>query len=1159
MSLRAQWRSIGEFTDRCPDAAPEALVTSWAVDGTSDVETLTGLEEHKECRELSSCSPGPPLSPVPVLVSECQRGQLLVNYRPTVSGRYAFILDLGGSIGRSAPWSVSVAAMSPDVRMSTATIRDLMVQTPGGGQSAVAGEVGSLQVQARDRFGNANYAECLSEVGGELIYERDLTSQHLKHGGSSIAALEDSSPEGWPYSPNTASEHLDPVIMEAGKCVRGCTILTFMAPISGIYRIHIQAAIRSVASSDQDDEDYYEDGANDQDEAQIQMETGTREQVLGSGGLVEVFPSFQNLSVGAHEPLLQRVAHGRWRYYWLHLPPGAVGFQLSTSRASSADGQPWIFIQQGMIPTQPRGPFLGVPDAGASAQGCYQCRAHVLLARETFEHSSAGDGRQTSALGNSFGNWYAGVYGGLASTAFRLASHLYRESPLLPDTPVSGSLEAAGHWHFFELDLLSAGPTRKGRGGAQMGAKERQGEVVGFTLVIRVTSSGSQADGNAATLLAAVQRRDEGYPLNSANAGGNPLWEAGGGGGTGGGVHGGVGNVMAREREWQDHRVLSRRQCRECVLSHNTGEELHGRDLRWRLGVMSEGAQVRFEVTLSVHRRRHIRWGMQGLELSHVGPFGSQEFVTYFDETIYDAFRVQLIPETALSATTVVIGKGSAPVGRNDEFFPGLACAGCRAVVQSSANLTGAWTIVVRGGSRGGAFSLSTQLVRTCANRCSGNGRCVRRNTYSCLCFPGYEGPDCSLAVPAKIAAWYPFFSDLTDRSQNHLKLVLRAQPAINNLPPSQSVRLMADDIGGHLSMSGGYFETDRRPTSRIHCTAGDKKEALEYLAEESEARVRAPASEETRCVTYDVAHQFAVMAWFYASEKPSNNSGITMGARLWQASISPSNDQFAWSFMLSLIGHPREDETGFFVNFAVNQEDSGLETRIASARDLDSFPQRGWAEPRWDPILPTHRWIHLAGVYAKDRIQLFIDGRLQAEVRAPMRKMRSVSNAVIHIGHDSRYPSTSRVHYGKIKDVRLLRYAPVASEVQMMAKGLYTLPLLPHAETTPQTAASGQHHDNLGSEASPVLASQDADLSQPSQVFSHENFCSEHARVPNEQWDEAQANDSSEGRYYACRFQGQTSWIPKRGVSSPYRRAQIAKSTYGIGSIFTVFADREQ
>jgi len=157
------------------------------------------------------------------------------------------------------------------------------------------------------------------------------------------------------------------------------------------------------------------------------------------------------------------------------------------------------------------------------------------------------------------------------------------------------------------------------------------------------------------------------------------------------------------------------------------------------------------------------------------------------------------------------------------------------------------------------------------------------------------------------------------------------------------------------------------------------------------------------------------------------------------------------------------------------------------------------------------------------------------------------------------RYPSTSRVHFGKIKDVRLLRYPPTAAEIEMVALGLYSLPLQPRVHTTPSTAASGEHEDNQGSRIKPVLATQDSDLSMPSQVFTHADFCSQHARVPNEQWDETGSSDSADGRYHACRFEGQTSWAPKRGVSSPYRHAQIAKSRFGIGSIVTVFADMEK
>ena len=99
---------------------------------------------------------------------------------------------------------------------------------------------------------------------------------------------------------------------------------------------------------------------------------------------------------------------------------------------------------------------------------------------------------------------------------------------------------------------------------------------------------------------------------------------------------------------------------------------------------------------------------------------------------------------------------------------------------------------MVRGGSGGGAFSLVLQLLRTCPNRCSGNGRCVRRNTYACVCNPGYSGLDCAKAVPAKLAAWFPFYDDILDRSGNALQLVMRTQPLIDS------------PVGGVQPLQGG-------------------------------------------------------------------------------------------------------------------------------------------------------------------------------------------------------------------------------------------------------------------------------------------------------------------------------------------------------------------
>jgi len=481
VSLRAQWQSIGQFTERCPQNAPQALVVSWATDGTVDAESLTGLQEHDECSSLSACLLGPPLIGVPVEVSACQRGQLLINYRPTISGRYAFILDVGGSIGRSAPWSISVAADAPHVRMSTATIKDLTLATPGGGQSAVVGSQGSLYVQARDLYGNANKAVCLYQVGGTLTFERLLTSEHLKHGGYSIANLQDSSPQAWPYTQDIILEQLAPINMTSSECLSGRTRLTFTAAVSGIYRIHIYAAIQDAAGGEVSGK---VDGKGDeQDGAELQ-------EVRGSGELVEVFPLFQNLSVGSHEPLQMFVAHGRWNYYWLKIPQNAAGFQIRTDRYTQSDGQPWIFIQQGIIPTQARGPFIGVPDAGASAQGCYHCRAHVLLAREVFEQSSSGDGRQTTALGVLNTDWYVGVYGALSSAAFKLSSAVYKETKLLPDKRYTGHFNSAGLWEFFDIDLSSAVSiqTQKKQKGYRAGGSLDDFQIVGFTVVIRITS-----------------------------------------------------------------------------------------------------------------------------------------------------------------------------------------------------------------------------------------------------------------------------------------------------------------------------------------------------------------------------------------------------------------------------------------------------------------------------------------------------------------------------------------------------------------------------------------------------------------------------------------------------------------------------------------------
>jgi len=123
------------------------------------------------------------------------------------------------------------------------------------------------------------------------------------------------------------------------------------------------------------------------------------------------------------------------------------------------------------------------------------------------------------------------------------------------------------------------------------------------------------------------------------------------------------------------------------------------------------------------------------------------------------------------------------------------------------------------------------------------------------------------------------------------------------------------------------------------------------------------------------------------------------------------------------------------------------------------------------------------------------------------------------------------------------------------VAQGLYTLRLRSHTQPRPEMAASDEDQDRDGSEAKPLLASQDSDLTLPPQTFVHGDFCSMHARIPNEEWD---AGEAAAGLYQSCEFEGQTSWVRKRGVSDAYRHGQIAKSHYGLGTIVTIFADMD-
>jgi hypothetical protein len=124
-------------------------------------------------------------------------------------------------------------------------------------------------------------------------------------------------------------------------------------------------------------------------------------------------------------------------------------------------------------------------------------------------------------------------------------------------------------------------------------------------------------------------------------------------------------------------------------------------------------------------------------------------------------------------------------------------------------------------------------------------------------------------------------------------------------------------------------------------------------------------------------------------------------------------------------------------------------------ARANQAFPDE------WTPILRFGNWYHLAGVYGPNRTQLFVNGKLASEYRSPTSYLRDVPNAELHIGHDvrfvpvisatlncfeckdapyatescCRYQSFSRLFFGGVRDIRLLRYAASPFEISNAAQ----------------------------------------------------------------------------------------------------------------------------
>ncbi len=82
--------------------------------------------------------------------------------------------------------------------------------------------------------------------------------------------------------------------------------------------------------------------------------------------------------------------------------------------------------------------------------------------------------------------------------------------------------------------------------------------------------------------------------------------------------------------------------------------------------------------------------------------------------------------------------------------------------------------------------------------------------------------------------------------------------------------------------------------------------------------------------------------------------------------------------------------------------------------------------------------WHHVAGVYDKEKIYLYIDGSLDASAAAP--GTIRVNEAPVYIGENSQMPN--RFWNGMIDDVRIYNYALSAEEISEINQNVLMLSL---------------------------------------------------------------------------------------------------------------------
>jgi hypothetical protein len=243
--------------------------------------------------------------------------------------------------------------------------------------------------------------------------------------------------------------------------------------------------------------------------------------------------------------------------------------------------------------------------------------------------------------------------------------------------------------------------------------------------------------------------------------------------------------------------------CTECIVDFPPSDEGPG---AWYFSVLAITQPASFQVILIEHEAKLVSFGKSYAEYTQLSySWGYYTFVLdpYTDP---DAFQVQVVPLSAQYNITTVLKQSQAPVSLADSTFRTQQCTHCRITVMTRRSLQSAWHIGVYTGASGGTFRLRVRLFQSCPNNCFGNGECRQHKVRACVCFPGYTGLDCGLAVKAKVFAWFPLDWDALDVSGNLVPLFYKL---------NRGGRLLFQD--GAFSLFDSYVVVPK-PTPAVAC-----------------------------------------------------------------------------------------------------------------------------------------------------------------------------------------------------------------------------------------------------------------------------------------------------------------------------------------------------